>query len=220
MVGGHPMRLHPIFATLNLETVEFASYRAFAAAIHRGDVVYDVGAFIGTYTIIALQKAGPLGRVIAFEPSEVTREHLVRHLEWNGCKDRTIVREVCCGAVSGERRFYFLPGKLEAVNGLVPVEGFDAKQVPVTSLDTEVANTGWIPAVVKIDVEGAEWDVLKGAEYTLQQYRPRLFISLHPAPLAKLGATANAVLDWLVEHEYEWKIIEQDHEVHVQAQPC
>lgn len=216
-VGGTPMRLHPDFATQNWETVEYASYRAFAEMLRPGDIVFDVGAHIGTYTLIALDRIGASGRVVAYEPNDLTSAYLKQHLEWRGGAERTNVRELCCGQSPGTATFYFMPGRAEGMNGLVPVDGFSERQVALTTLDREVAALGLTPSVIKIDVEGAEWEVLKGAEHVLADFHPRLSLSLHPAALAKRDASPEDVLLWLKERGYETTIIGQDHEIHVVA---
>src|SRR4051794_4670831 len=63
-IGGVMMRFDPSVANLNWETVETEAYRAFAAEIGCEDVIYDVGAHFGTYTLIALQKGGPQTQVV------------------------------------------------------------------------------------------------------------------------------------------------------------
>ena len=216
-VGGTTMRLHPDFATQNWETVEFASYKAFGEMLREGDVVYDIGAHLGTYSLVALDRIGPNGRVVAYEPHEFTRRHLEQHLAWNGGTGRTSIRTQCCGREPGEATFFFAPERAEGMNGLVPVDGFSKRVVQVSTVDAEVAQLGLVPGVIKIDVEGAEWDVLKGAERTLAQFHPRLSLSLHPAALAKLGARPDDVLGWLEARGYRTEIIGRDHEIHVIA---
>src|SRR5438045_2306100 len=136
-VGGVGMRLHADFATQDWESVEYESYRAFAALLRPGDIVFDVGAHIGTYTLVALQGIGANGRVVAFEPFAFTRRHLERHLEWNDSRGRVITRDICLGAEQGRQAFYFAPDRAEGMAGLVPVEGFSEQIVEVTTLDRE-----------------------------------------------------------------------------------
>jgi FkbM family methyltransferase len=217
-VGGTQMRLHPEFATQNWETVEAASYRAFAALLKPGDVVFDLGAHIGTYTLTALSRIGPKGCVIAYEPHEFTRRHLARHVEWSAGADRIVIRPVCCAAAEGRATFYSVPDRAEGMNGLVPVDGFERTLVHVTTIDREVHLLGVVPTVLKIDVEGAEWDVLKGAEATLANYHPRICLSLHTAALRSLGATPELVLRWLADLGYQHHTISDDHELHVIAE--
>jgi FkbM family methyltransferase len=218
VVGGTRMRLHPEFATQSWETLEAESYRAFAGMLRQGDVVYDVGAHIGTYTLLALGKIGPAGRVVAYEPHDFTRRHLERHAEWSGDSRRILIRPLCCGAAAGSAAFYYVPGRAEGMNGLLPVDGFAAGVVDVTTIDREVTLLGLVPSVMKIDVEGSEWDVLKGAEETLRTHRPRISLSLHSAALQKVGATPAGVLAWLAAFGYNFRTVSEDHELHVIAE--
>ena len=72
-----------------------------------------------------------------------------------------------------------------------------------------------VNALWKIDVEGAEWDLLKGAENILKSRKPILFLSLHPEALAKRGVSTESIISWLREFGYKVEIISQDHEIHV-----
>ena len=102
-------------------------------------------------------------------------------------------------------------------SSLVPLSGSEYTVVKLVTLDSEVNELGLVPSVIKIDVEGWEWEVLKGARKTLEQHRPCLFLSLHPPALMRLGASPHAVLSWLEGFRYGWQIIARDHEVHVFA---
>jgi FkbM family methyltransferase len=212
------IRLHPRFATVSWEGIETVSYRTFAQAISEGDVVYDVGAHIGTYSVIAAQRVGTSGAVVAYEPNPTACEYLRRHLNWNQMGERVQVREVACGATAGAAQLYWLPGESEGSSGLIAIEGFAQRQVQVTTLDAEVTALQLAPTLIKIDVEGAEWEVLQGAHATLRSVKPHLLISLHPTALAKVGATAERVLAWLEQQGYRYQELGRDHEVHIFAQ--
>ncbi len=217
-VAGHSLRLDPHFANLRWDRVEAEPYRAFSRLISAGNVVYDVGAHIGTYTLIALRCGGPDARVVAYEPADLTRAYLLRHLSWNRATEQVVVRSRCCGDKSGMATFYFDPRSPEGTNGLLPLDGCISKTVTVSPLDEEVEALGMIPDLVKVDVEGAEMQVLRGAEQTLVRHKPALLLSLHPEPLAKQGMSPQGVLDWLAERGYRCRIISRDHEIHVVAQ--
>lgn len=216
-VGSYRMRIHPDFATQDWETIEFESYSAFASLVKPGDVVFDIGAHIGTYTLLALQKVGNRGHVVAYEPHAFTRNYLNQHLVWNGVTERTTVRGLCCGLTQGTASFYCRSDQAEGTNSLIPTDGFEKKTIPVTTLDNDVEVLGLIPTVIKIDVEGAEWDVLRGAAQTISNYHPMIFLSLHPVALSKLGVATNQVFEWLADNGYRHEIISQDHEIHVIA---
>ncbi|HLG14352.1 MAG TPA: FkbM family methyltransferase [Blastocatellia bacterium] len=218
-LSGFPMRLDPVFASFGWEQAEARAYSAFAAAIRPGQVVFDVGAYIGTYTFVALARSAPDGHVVAYEPQAAARAYLEKHLEWNRVADRVTVRPVSCAALTGANDFYCIPGVVESRSGFAPLPGFVAQQVVATRLDDEVRLLGVGPAVIKIDVEGAEWDVLKGAERTLLECRPVLFLSLHPPALAQRGESCEAILRWLTDLGYGVEELGADHEVHICARP-
>lgn len=219
VIGGYTMRLSPDVVSVSWETVEVRSYRAFAGEIRPGDVVYDVGAHFGTYTLVAVARGGPSTRVVAYEPCDLTRRYLMRHLDWNGAAGQVIVRPMCCGDRVGEARFFYEPGVPAGANGLVWRQGLRETRVPLTTLDREVDELGLTPSIVKIDVEGAELSVLRGASGLVERHRPRLLISLHPKPLLEAGIDCETVLTWLRDRGYRHEIVEEDQEVHVLARP-
>lgn len=214
-----PVRLSPRFAGTGWESIESDSYDSFAAAIRPGDIVYDVGAHIGTYSILALRRSVPGGRVVAYEPVDLTREFLTLHLAWNDAEERAIVRPICCGASAAEARLYFREGEINGDSSLVARAGSDSRVVEVRTLDSEVAGLRLIPTIIKIDVEGWEFEVLKGAEGTLLRHCPVLFLSLHPRALAELHASPEMVQSWLLERGYTLRVIGVDHEIHLLAEP-
>lgn len=218
-IAGVTMRLHPEFCTQNWESIEVESYAAFSNAVSPGNVVFDVGAHIGTYTIIAAKGVGPGGRVIAYEPHDYTRMHLERHLHWNNVKSQTVVCDVCCGAEDGCAELYFLSGRAEGCTGVVPIEGFQKRAVRVVKLDSEVVRLGVAPDILKIDVEGAELDVLRGAEETLRRARPVIVLSMHPRALMSRSESSDQILDWLRQHGYAPEVIATDYEIHAVALP-
>jgi FkbM family methyltransferase len=216
-LAGSSIKIDPSFAAQNWESIETECYRTFAAELRRGDIVYDVGAHIGTYSVLAAQLIGSSGRLVAYEPMEGTRSFLKLHLRLNGAHESVIVRPFCCGSECREALFYHGPDAVGGDSSLVPMQGFEHTRVRVVTLDSEVAELGLVPSVLKIDVEGWEWEVLKGATNTLDRYGPCLLVSLHPKALAQLGASPNTVLAWLETRGYTCKIIESDHEIHVLA---
>jgi FkbM family methyltransferase len=215
-IGGHTIRLDPRVANLNWETVEPEAYRAFDAAVKPSHVVFDVGAHFGTYALIALHNDAR--RIVAYEPCSITRAYLERHLKWNEADGRIVVRPVCCGASVGRASFYFTPGVPEGINGLVREEGMHETEVDVTTIDVETQALGVKPDIVKIDVEGAELDVLRGAERLLATGSPQLFLSLHPKRLASRNLAPADITGWLAARGYRCDTIAEDQEIHVVAQ--
>lgn len=216
-ISGCPIRLSTRFAATAWESIEVANYDAFTHAVRPGAVVYDIGAHIGTYSILAIRRSAPNGRVVAYEPVDQTREFLDRHLAWNGACDRAIVRSVGCSSKNGEASLFFREGEMNGDSSLLPMVGSQSKLILLRTLDSEVAELGLVPTIIKIDVEGWEFEVLKGAERTLRRDRPSLFLSLHPRALQELQTSPEEVLRWLRERGYNCRTIAADHEIHVLA---
>lgn len=87
--------------------------------------------------------------------------------------------------------------------------------VPSVKIDDYVASSGNIPTVIVFDVEGSEWEVLKGAEKTIVEHRPILFASIHPEFMFhQFGAYSRDFRNWIIDHYYDETIVDYQHELH------
>jgi len=137
------------------------------------DVVFDIGANVGIYTLLFSDRVGPTGRVVAFEPSVRNVAQLRRHLELNHAENVDVVE----GAVSdvvGQSAFSDISG---SCTGRLDADG--DVLVMTTTIDHFVQSSGLSPSLIKIDVEGSEADVLRGAIGTLRHNRPLLLVATH-----------------------------------------
>ncbi len=160
-----------------LGTYEPEQTRLFAERVHEGDIVFDVGAHYGYYTLLASKIAGDKGRVLAFEPSPANLARLYRHVELNGRKNVQVL-ELAVSDHEGTARFETRTG-----SGVGHLASDGPLEVKVTALDS--LRDLPMPNVMKIDVEGAEVGVLEGAKSLLQKARPVIFLSLHGDDLKK-----------------------------------
>lgn len=155
-------------------TYERETQQIFARFIRQGDVVCDIGANVGFFTLLASRLVGPNGAVWSFEPVPRNLTYLRRHIDANGISNVHVV-EAAVAARSGNARFSTATspsmGHLDDQGELV---------VPAVSLD-DLVNSGEVrpPRFLKIDVEGAEADVLLGAEETLRRLHPVILLSNH-----------------------------------------
>ena len=125
------------------------------------DLFVDIGANIGAYTVLA---GGAVGsRVVCFEPAPVTFRSLVFNLQLNGLGDRAAAHNLALGKAEGELKFTEGLG----TENRVQLSGSDTKTVTVkvSSLDRILGDSQ--PALLKIDVEGFETEVMRGARATL-----------------------------------------------------
>ncbi len=153
-------------------TYEPEQTQAFQKMIRPADVVFDVGAHYGYYTLLSSALVGPQGKVFAFEPSPGNVPRLRKHLEINHCTNVQVL-ECALSDHEGTARFDNQTG---SGTGHLAQEG--RIQVQITTLDAVSARLG-VPNVVKIDCEGAEVEVLKGSETTIRASRPAIFLSTH-----------------------------------------
>ncbi len=122
------------------------------------DTFVDVGANVGTYTVLASGEAG--ARSIAIEPVPQTFQHLLDNVYLNRLHDRVVAYNCGVGSESGVLRF---TAALDTTNHVVAASEADcpAIEVAVRTLDDVLA--GELPKMIKVDVEGFESHVIRGA---------------------------------------------------------
>jgi FkbM family methyltransferase len=138
--------------------------------VRPGMTVLDVGAHHGLYTLLAAKRVGKRGRVISFEPSPRERKRLKEHVRINWLSN-VQVEGVALGSESGTALLYQVDGKEDFCNSLrkpTVKGGVTEVQVRLISLDSFAAERDLAKIdFLKIDAEGAELGILKGAEKLL-----------------------------------------------------
>lgn len=166
--------------------------RVFLESLKKGETVLDLGANIGYYTILASKKVGPKGRVIAVEPDQKNLAWLYRNIKVNQSENVWVVE----GAL----------GRKESLVGL--------KKDTANFGESQLCSLGEGPAVkvfclekvlqerrvqkvdlIKLDVEGAEVEVLAGAKDFLKKAKKvRLLVECHPRTLAFFSQTPEGLV--------------------------
>ena len=139
-----------------------------------GSVFWDIGANVGLYALAFSRTAGPTGKVFAFEPMPENVARLRKHLDLNAATNVQVVA-AAVGETPGVLRM--APGEF---NSEFHVASEGGVEVPALTLD------GWqaerhapLPAVVKIDVEGFEAEVLRGGARCFREGSPTIFLAIH-----------------------------------------
>jgi FkbM family methyltransferase len=199
-----PFRLQPEFAFSNFESWGGAHNSGFDRCIEacrNARCALDIGAHIGLVTLPMSQVVAVDGKVYAFEPSTANLRYLHRHLANNNVRNAEVI-SCLVGQDDRDSVSFFEQRWVSGMNGLTVKREHD-KFVQTTraqiSIDRFCSERSLAPDVIKIDVEGAEFGVLKGAEATLRHYRPRIFLSVHPTQLKMLGSSSEA-LSQLIEN--------------------
>jgi len=169
-------------------------------------VAYDVGAHLGFISLVLSRLVGETGRVFAFEPIPENRFAIDRLIDTNQLHNVIQVAPLALGESNGKKRMLLrecssmhqlqeaYQGKGSNTYSTVDVESYT-----IDSFIFERGNPA--PQLIKIDVEGAEELVLKGALKTLEVYKPTMVIEIH--------GPQNALKTWnlLQGRDYTWRHI-------------
>lgn len=191
-----------VFCKFRLLT-EGSTLRTVCSFIKPGSFVIDVGANIGFCTKFFLESAGPKGKVVAIEPERSNLKSLHQRFS---AEIKSAQLEVIGKVVADKGGDYYLQidpcnpgGHTIGPNG-VPVKG--------TTIDEVVADKGIGPSFIKIDVEGFEESVILGAEKTIADYKPAIFMEFHPAFLLDCGTEPAELLKKLTDAGYALFLVE------------
>jgi FkbM family methyltransferase len=147
-----------------------------------GETVWDIGAHCGYTALVEAQAVGATGRCFAFEPNPRNRQLLQLHLQWNRTTNVTVLPYAISGA-DGELSFGWEENqRASTISSHLGGAGW---KVPVRTIDGLI-QSGEIPAptFLKIDVEGAELELLQGAAQLLaRELNLGLILSTHSAAL-------------------------------------
>lgn len=181
--------------------VERDLHRQLYSLVQPGDLALDIGANVGQVLLKLAAVVGSGGRAIGFEPNPATYRLCTENLTLNSNLPAE-VHAIALGSAEGQVAFG-RPCSANSGSDRVMSDGVGEIMVPVTTLDR------WATAhslerldLVKIDVEGFELHVLRGASETLARFRPTLFIELCDGNLREQGGTAAELLAWLEAEDY------------------
>jgi FkbM family methyltransferase len=151
---------------------EARDFEAVMQLVRPGSVVVDVGANFGLYALSAALYARPQGRVFAFEPAPNAFALLERNIADNGLSGIVTAKPVAVGATAGRAAFYI--GRDVSFSSLHRTQRLEdnaaAVDVEIVALDAALAHVQSVD-LLKIDVEGGEADVLRGARELLRRSR-------------------------------------------------
>ncbi len=187
---------------------EPASWQAMREHLASGSTFVDVGAQIGYYSLKAAAVVGPRGRVIAVEPNPETVTKLEGNIRASGAKAITVA-PVACSDSESVLDLYAAPAantgesSLSKTNASQAGEAQRAYKVRARPLDDIIRESGVARVdVIKVDVEGAEYLVLRGARETLAEFHPILLVELVDHQLREMGTSVAQVEGFLREQGY------------------
>lgn len=203
LIAGHDMLLDRNdslgLASGDYEPEEHAWY---LSVLRPGDLVVEVGANIGYFSLILARAVGPEGRVLSYEPDPELNSILRRNLAHNGYLN-VEARQAAVADKAGELTFY-RSAKSMGDNRLFThgVDGATFK-VRTVALDDDLADLDRRIDLVKMDIQGAEPLALAGFERILGQRPPRrMLIEFWPHGITGMGHDPRAVVELLRKHGY------------------
>lgn len=166
-------------ASVYFNRMETEQTAAMLDEVRPGATFFDIGANVGYYSILASRLVGTSGRVAGFEPLIRNLSYLQRHVELNRADNVRILPF----ALSSENTILSFSTGENSAMGHLDSNGGGEFLVPTVSLDEIAEKLGLTPDVIKMDVEGAEMEVFRGATRILNEARPTIFLSTHSPEL-------------------------------------
>lgn len=169
-------RSNPYYA---FGTNELPVQEALACSLQPGQVFYDIGANVGFFTVIGARLVGPTGQIYAFEPVPENAHAVRQNAASNGFHQVTVFEQAVAQASGRGELFvsHYAGGATLSAADLPP----DLKQsitVELVAIDDLIVQGLRPPAVVKVDVEGAELAVFQGMAQTIATFRPLIIYEI------------------------------------------
>ena len=165
-----------------------------------GQTFVDVGASVGYYTLLASKLVGSTGKVYSFEPAEESQQVLARNLAENEIKNVVVYN--CALSNNKEFKTKLYIGDAPGQNSLIDSDNRQFKEVNNDIFDRLNKKENIIPDMIKIDVEGAQLEVLKGME---------MILSLHREMTIIVEDYAGEAVEWLAKN-YGFKVVTTERE--------
>jgi FkbM family methyltransferase len=181
------------------EKIELDVFERLAAA---SKTIIDVGANVGLYSCIAACRVPAFGKVVAFEPVPENLGYLRRNLADNECAARVVVEEKAVGESSGKIDIYLEEGSIGTHSAAVKNAPNSATSIsaPLVSLDGYARVELRDPVdLLKVDVEGYEGAVLRGAREMLRKDKPTLLIEFVPDHLANCNFSVDEFVNTIFD---------------------
>jgi FkbM family methyltransferase len=198
-ISGFHLRLPTRYFKYFPSEYERENFDFLRANCKKGDVVIDIGAHIGLFSVCASQLTGETGKVYAFEPAPKTNNLLKHTITINKMQNTIHSRKEAIGEADGVTFFNISDLEADNSNSLVAYKTdreLRKVEINLMSIDSFVSKYTLNKVnFIKIDAEGYELDVLKGAQQTLKTLKPTVILALHPAGINANGDTLEQIFD-------------------------
>jgi FkbM family methyltransferase len=172
--------------------------------IQPNETIFEIGTWIGPYSVILGKYVVPAGRVIGFEPDPVAFRQCVLNLDINQTKN-VFVLPFALSDTTGSVALFTNRIFGNSGSSIIPSNPTRAGcqqehiDVPCLTLDKFAEMTEMQPTTVKMDIEGAEDLAMAGGTKTLSRKNVKIYLEIHHEYLAKRGKDANIILKLLAD---------------------
>lgn len=197
LVLSGPMTALRTLTQIGAGTYEQTLTALFKAALETRQVVVDVGAHVGYYTLIAAREVGPAGRVYAFEPDPRTQPFLEGNARRNGLANVTVVRAAASDTVTTREMYLASNANRSSLHPSATLDGLE-RMATVDSVSVDSVLGDRKADVVKVDAEGSEPEVLRGMQRSLKP-ETVVFLEFNPPVLESAGDDPRRFGRWLFD---------------------
>ena len=206
IINGVKLKLPARYIRYFPSDYEAENFSFLKSSCKEGAVILDIGAHIGLFASIAAKMAGSKGKVFAFEPTPDTFSVLQQTIRINKLENVIEPVNQAMGKDTGIATFFISDAEADNSNSLVSYKidrNLSGVKVEINTIDNFVAATKLNKIdIIKIDVEGAEYDALKGGMDVFKKWRPYCILAIHPEPIATKGDTLEDIYDLLLQLNY------------------
>ena len=183
---------------------EAENYKFLKKYLTPGMDVIDIGAHLGLFSTFCSKLTNKTGNIICFEPTPGTFAVLTETLRLNHCNNVTAI-QAAVSDKNGTATFYVSHTAGCNSNSLLKNRSdkeLSAYEVKLVTIDSITSDYSLKPSLIKIDVEGAELDALKGGIETFNKFKPVLILGLHPDFIKLKGDSLETIWDLLQKNHY------------------
>lgn len=221
--GTRPVRMKYAHSRNSNARYDALQVKWLTSHLHEGDIALDIGAHCGMYSILMAAKCGQTGQVVAFEPDPYARKLLDENLRLNPHLKRPIVERSACSDEVGDAILFSRGGNAQsslARSGVEfsPSHKSDEIRVSTVTLDAYLSEHRLpVPRCIKIDAEGAEIRILKGAKQILES-GAEVVCELHPYAWPEFGSTLADLKQMAAAAGRRIRYLDQDADIGDQAE--
>lgn len=175
--------------------------------LREGDFAIDAGANIGFFSLLMAKLVGPTGRVQSYEPGVNNINKLIDNVQLNDPIDIRIVEKPLWSGTVG---IPFYLANDSGLNACVPSDETVSESLVLTATLDDEYNNMRLPKLIKIDVEGAELQVLRGAERMLRDRVQYITCEINEPALARFGTSQKELRSFMEYRNYGTFLLDRE----------